>query len=32
MIVKSDITYPVFFGVITAVLLGYRAVMSFAKA
>jgi methionine sulfoxide reductase heme-binding subunit len=32
MIVKSDITYPVFFGIITALLLGYRAAMSFSKA
>jgi sulfoxide reductase heme-binding subunit YedZ len=28
MIVKSDITYPVLFGVTTAVLLGYRLVVS----
>lgn len=28
MIVKSDITYPVFFAVVFAILLGYRAVTS----
>jgi methionine sulfoxide reductase heme-binding subunit len=32
MIVKSDVTYPLLFGVIVAVLLGYRAVTSFRKS
>lgn len=32
MIVKSDITYPLFFAVVTALLLGYRVVVSLAKA
>ena len=32
MIVKSDITYPLFFAVVTALLLGYRVWASLAKA
>lgn len=32
MIVKSDITYPLFFAVVTALLLAYRVVVSLAKA
>ena len=31
MIVKSDITYPVAFAIVAAVLLGYRAVVSMKK-
>jgi sulfoxide reductase heme-binding subunit YedZ len=31
MIVKSDITYPVFFAIVFAVLLGYRAVVSLRR-
>jgi sulfoxide reductase heme-binding subunit YedZ len=32
LIVKSDITYPLFFAVMTALLLGYRVWVSLAKA
>lgn len=32
LIVKSDITYPLFFAVVTALLLGYRVWVSLAKA
>ncbi len=32
IIVKSDVTYPLLFGVVLAVLLGYRVVMSIKKA
>ena len=32
MIVKSDIRWPLFFAVLTAVLLGYRIVVAFRKA
>ncbi len=32
MIVKSDITYPLFFAVVTALLLAYRVGVSFSKA
>ena len=32
LIVKSDITYPLFFAVLTALLLGYRLWVSLAKA
>ncbi len=31
IIVKSDITYPLFFAIVVAVLLGYRVVMSLKK-
>ena len=32
LIVKSDVTYPLFFAVVTALLLGYRVWASLAKA
>ena len=32
MIVKSDLRWPLFFAVLTAVLLGYRIVVAFKKA
>jgi sulfoxide reductase heme-binding subunit YedZ len=32
LIVKSDITYPLFFAVLTALLLGYRLWVSLTKA
>jgi sulfoxide reductase heme-binding subunit YedZ len=31
IIVKSDITYPLLFAIVVAVLLGYRVVMSLKK-